>query len=117
MALRPWYKRRVRRGSMRNGGQDGPGVASTAATMQLFALHRPSTFLLANEVSSRMHTIARALVASALGALLLAAAPSPTTDLRGYSTDAAKAERDWEAKRSEERRVGKECRAGWARAK
>src|SRR5436309_1832797 len=45
-----------------------------------------------------MHTIARALVASALGALLLAAAPSPTTDLRGYSTDAAKAERDWEAK-------------------
>ena len=45
-----------------------------------------------------MHTIARALVASALGALLLAAAPSPTADLRGYSTDAAKAERDWEAK-------------------
>src|SRR5436309_8026315 len=45
-----------------------------------------------------MHTIARALVASALGALLLAAAPSPTTDLRGYSTEAAKAERDWEAK-------------------
>src|SRR5207248_1729529 len=33
-----------------------------------------------------------------LGALLVAAAPSPTTDLRGYSTDAAKAERDWEAK-------------------
>src|SRR5213082_870736 len=98
MVPRPWYKRRVRRGSMRNGGQGGPGVASTAAAMQLFALHRPSTFLLANEVSSRMHTIARALVASALGALLLAAAPSPTTDLRGYSTDAAKAERDWEAK-------------------
>ena len=45
-----------------------------------------------------MHTIARALVASALGALLLAAARSPTADLRGYSTDAAKAERDWEAK-------------------
>ena len=44
-----------------------------------------------------MHTIARALVASALGALLLAAAPSPA-DLRGYSTEAAKAERDWEAK-------------------
>jgi len=83
---------------MRNRGRGGPGVASTAAAMQLFALHRPSTFLLANEVSSRMHTIARALVASALGALLLAAAPSPTTDLRGYSTDAAKAERDWEAK-------------------
>src|SRR5881398_3638629 len=98
MVPRPWYKRRVRRGSMRNRGQGGPGVASTAAAMQLFALHRPSTFLLANEVSSRMHTIARALVASALGALLLAAAPSPTTDLRGYSTDAAKAERDWEAK-------------------
>src|SRR5205823_10252303 len=98
MVPRPWYKRRVRRGSMRNRGQGGPGVASSAAAMQLFALHRPSTFLLANEVSSRMHTIARALVASALGALLLAAAPSPTTDLRGYSTDAAKAERDWEAK-------------------
>src|SRR5438477_2215396 len=45
-----------------------------------------------------MHTIARALVASALGALLVAAAPSPTTDLRGYSTDAAKVEREWEAK-------------------
>jgi N-acetylated-alpha-linked acidic dipeptidase len=48
-----------------------------------------------------MHTIARALVASALGALLVAAAPSPTSapsDLRGYSTDAAKVERDWEAK-------------------
>ena len=45
-----------------------------------------------------MHTIARAFVASALGALLLAAAPAPTADLRGYSTDAAKAERDWEAK-------------------
>src|SRR5256885_1509220 len=74
-----------------------PGVASTAAAMQLFALHRWSTFLLAHEFSSRMHTIARALVASALGALLLAAAPSPA-DLRGYSTEAAKAERDWEAK-------------------
>src|SRR5947199_8815079 len=98
MVPRPWYKRRVRRGSMRNGGQGGSGLAATPAAMQLFALHRPSTFLLANEVSSRMHTIARALVASALGALLLAAAPSPTTDLRGYSTDAAKAERDWEAK-------------------
>jgi N-acetylated-alpha-linked acidic dipeptidase len=48
-----------------------------------------------------MHTIARALVASALGALLLAAAPTPTAappDLRGYSADAAKVERDWEAK-------------------
>jgi len=45
-----------------------------------------------------MHTTARALVASALGALLIAAAPSPAADLRGYSTDAAKAERDWEAK-------------------
>src|SRR5256886_14990073 len=44
-----------------------------------------------------MHPTARALVAPALGALLLAAAPSPV-DLRGYSTDAAKAERDWEAK-------------------
>src|SRR5256886_10886240 len=74
-----------------------PGVASTAAAMQLFALHRWSTFLLAHEVLPRMHSIARALVASSLGALFLAAAPSPA-DLRGYSTDAAKAERDWEAK-------------------
>src|SRR5438046_9717389 len=65
--------------------------------MQLFALHRWSTFLLAHEVLPRMHTIARALVASALGALFLAAAPAPA-DLRGYSTEAAKAERDWEAK-------------------
>ena len=45
-----------------------------------------------------MHTIARALVVSAVGALLVAAAPSPTADLRGYSTDAAKVERDWEMK-------------------
>jgi N-acetylated-alpha-linked acidic dipeptidase len=45
-----------------------------------------------------MHTIVRALVASALGALLIAAAPSPAADLRGYSTDAAKAEREWEGK-------------------
>src|SRR5207244_10754706 len=42
-------------------------------------------------------SVARRRVASALGALLLAAAPSPA-DLRGYSTEAAKAERDWEAK-------------------
>src|SRR5256886_9677846 len=74
-----------------------PGVASTAAAMQLFALHRWSTFLLAHEVLPRMHSIARALVASSLGALFLAAAP-PTADLRGYSTDAAKVERDWEMK-------------------
>src|SRR5689334_2549760 len=46
----------------------------------------------------RLRVRPRALVASALGALLLAAAPAPTADLRGYSTDAAKAERDWEAK-------------------
>src|SRR2546429_3603774 len=82
---------------MRNRGRGGPGVASTAAAMQLFALHRPSTFLLAHEVSSRMPPTPRAPVASALGALPPAAAPSPA-DLRGYSTEAAKAERDWEAK-------------------
>jgi len=45
-----------------------------------------------------MRPIARALVASLLGVLLLAAVPAPATDLRGYSADAAKAEREWETK-------------------
>src|SRR5947199_5351807 len=44
-----------------------------------------------------MHLTARPLAALCLGALL-GLAPSPTGDLRGYSTDAAKAEREWEAK-------------------
>src|SRR5213595_1346742 len=45
-----------------------------------------------------MRLIARALVASTCSAFLLAAAPSPAGDLHGYSADAAKAEREWEAK-------------------
>src|SRR5256885_999008 len=45
-----------------------------------------------------MRLIARALVASTYSAFLLAAAPSPAGDLHGYSADAAKVEREWEAK-------------------
>src|SRR5438552_16698302 len=45
-----------------------------------------------------MRLIARALVASTCSAFLLAAAPSPAGDLHGYSADAAKVEREWEAK-------------------
>src|SRR5438552_3634765 len=45
-----------------------------------------------------MRLIARALVASTYSAFLLAAAPSPASDLHGYSADAAKVEREWEAK-------------------
>ncbi|HXL10578.1 MAG TPA: M28 family peptidase, partial [Gemmatimonadales bacterium] len=46
----------------------------------------------------RMRLIARALVASTCSAFFLAAAPSSVSDLHGYSADAAKAEREWEAK-------------------
>jgi len=45
-----------------------------------------------------MRLIARALVASTCSAFFLAAAPSSVSDLHGYSADAAKAEREWEAK-------------------
>src|SRR2546425_80430 len=45
-----------------------------------------------------MSVIARALAAFAFGALLVAAAPSPAGDLRGYTAAAAKAEREWETK-------------------
>ncbi len=45
-----------------------------------------------------MRLIGRALAASVLGALLLAAAPSPTGDLRGFTTESAKAQREWEAR-------------------
>ena len=45
-----------------------------------------------------MRLIARALVASTCSAFFLAAAPSPAGDLHGYSADAAKVEREWEAK-------------------
>ena len=46
----------------------------------------------------RMRLIARALVASTCSAFFLAAAPSSVSDLHGYSADAAKVEREWEAK-------------------
>src|SRR2546425_1142493 len=45
-----------------------------------------------------MSVIARALATFAVGALLVAAAPSPAGDLRGYSAAAAKVEREWETK-------------------
>src|SRR5438876_5038755 len=45
-----------------------------------------------------MRLIARALVASTCSAFLLAAAPSPAGDLRGFTTESAKVEREWEAK-------------------
>src|SRR5437899_9555173 len=45
-----------------------------------------------------MSVIARVLAAFTLGALLVAAAPSPAGDLRGYTAAGAKAEREWEAK-------------------
>jgi N-acetylated-alpha-linked acidic dipeptidase len=45
-----------------------------------------------------MRLIARALAASSCSGLLLAAAPSSAGDLHGYSADAAKVEREWEAK-------------------
>src|SRR3989454_6909631 len=43
-----------------------------------------------------MRLTASPIAVSALGLLVLAAAPSPAGDLRGYSADAAKAEREWE---------------------
>src|SRR5207253_2285684 len=63
-----------------------------------FVLHRAHLFPLEPEVCHRMRLIARALVASTCSAFLLAAAPSPAGDLHGYSADAAKVEREWEAK-------------------
>src|SRR6266849_3210423 len=45
-----------------------------------------------------MRLTARRLVACALGVLLLAAAPSSTDDLRGFTAASAKAQREWEAK-------------------
>src|SRR2546426_2294247 len=45
-----------------------------------------------------MRLTASPIAVSALGLLVLAAAPSPAGDLRGYSADAAKAEREWETK-------------------
>src|SRR6058998_2498528 len=45
-----------------------------------------------------MRLTARPLVACALGVLLLAAAPSSSDDLRGFTAASAKAQREWEAK-------------------
>src|SRR5438552_2202282 len=45
-----------------------------------------------------MRLIARPMVALGFGALLLALAPSPADELRGFTVEAAKAEREWEAK-------------------
>src|SRR5204862_6900889 len=44
-----------------------------------------------------MHPTARPLSALCLGALL-GLAPCPTGDLRGFTAESAKAEREWEAK-------------------
>jgi N-acetylated-alpha-linked acidic dipeptidase len=38
------------------------------------------------------------IAAAAVGVLLLAAAPAPTGELRGFTAESARAERDWEAK-------------------
>ena len=85
-----------------------------------------------------MRAFALPIACSVLGALLVAAAPRPLEELRGFSARATRDERDWEAKlqaipstdsmrsymrrlsarphhvRSEERRVGKECRSRWS---
>src|SRR2546425_544468 len=52
--------------------------------------------LLFNEVG--MRPFALPIVCSVLGALLVAAAPRPLEELRGFSARAARDERDWEAK-------------------
>src|SRR5207245_5636462 len=49
-----------------------------------------------NEV--RMRAFALPIACSVLGALLVAAAPRPLEELRGFSARATRAERDWEAK-------------------
>ena len=45
-----------------------------------------------------MRISARPIAACGLGILLLALAPAPTGDLRGFTAESAKAQRDWEAK-------------------
>src|SRR3989442_3213990 len=45
-----------------------------------------------------MRPFALPIVCSVLGALLVAAAPRPLEELRGFSARAARDERDWEAK-------------------
>src|SRR5438876_571287 len=46
----------------------------------------------------RMPISARPIAACGLGILLLALAPAPTGDLRGFTAESAKVQRDWEAK-------------------
>src|SRR6266581_4375880 len=46
----------------------------------------------------RMRMSARPIAACGLGILLLALAPAPTGDLRGFTAESAKVQRDWEAK-------------------
>src|SRR3989449_1767044 len=45
-----------------------------------------------------MRMSARPVAACGLGILLLALAPAPTGDLRGFTAESAKVQRDWEAK-------------------
>src|ERR1700704_769822 len=45
-----------------------------------------------------MRVIARPIAACGLGLLLMALAPAPTGDLRGFTAESAKAQREWEAK-------------------
>src|SRR5882762_3761466 len=45
-----------------------------------------------------MRVIARPIAACGLGLLLIALAPAPTGDLRGFTAESAKAQREWEAK-------------------
>src|SRR5690348_17274205 len=45
-----------------------------------------------------MRVTARSIAACGLGLLLIGLAPAPTGDLRGFTAESAKAQRDWEAK-------------------
>src|SRR5437016_8243987 len=45
-----------------------------------------------------MRLTARPTIAAALGVALLALAPAPTGELRGFTAESAKAQREWEAK-------------------
>jgi N-acetylated-alpha-linked acidic dipeptidase len=45
-----------------------------------------------------MRPVARPALAFVVGCLVLALAPAPTDELRGFTTESAKAEREWEAK-------------------
>src|SRR3989442_13635982 len=45
-----------------------------------------------------MRSTARPIAACGLGLLLIGLAPAPTGDLRGFTAESAKAQREWEAK-------------------